>query len=68
VQPIRTTFAPRLHYDCASKDPPGADVQVRSSITHPLQIAEIATLHGGRIGVTFCPGKAAQLVRPHLEA
>ena len=30
----------------------------RTSITHPLQIADIATGPGqGRIGVTFCPGK-----------
>jgi ADP-ribosyl-[dinitrogen reductase] hydrolase len=30
----------------------------RTSITHPLQIAEIGTGPGqGRIGVTFCPGK-----------
>lgn len=32
-------------------------MQVRSSITHPLQIAEVATPTGGSIGVTFCPGK-----------
>ena len=36
---------------------PGGDVQVRSSITHPLQIAELTTPAGGSIGVTFCPGK-----------
>lgn len=32
---------------------------MRTSITHPLQIAAVDTgLHGyGRIGVTFCPGK-----------
>ncbi len=31
---------------------------IRTSLTHPLQIAEIATGGGqGRIGVTFCPGK-----------
>ena len=32
-------------------------MQVRSSITHPLQIAEIVSPHGGSIGITFCPGK-----------
>lgn len=32
-------------------------MQIRSSTTHPLQIAEIATPTGGSIGVTFCPGK-----------
>ena len=32
-------------------------MQVRSSITHPLQIAEVATRRGGNVGVTFCPGK-----------
>ena len=31
---------------------------LRTSQTHPLQIAAVATLPGmGRIGVTFCPGK-----------
>lgn len=31
---------------------------MRTSITHPLEIAEIDTAPGyGRIGITFCPGK-----------
>jgi len=31
---------------------------VRTSLTHPLQIAEVrATPSQGRIGITFCPGK-----------
>jgi len=31
---------------------------MRTSISHPLQIAEIQPTHGdGRIGITFCPGK-----------
>lgn len=31
---------------------------LRTSISHPLQIAAVSTLPGhGRIGVTFCPGK-----------
>lgn len=31
---------------------------LRTSISHPLQIAVVSTLPGhGRIGVTFCPGK-----------
>ena len=31
---------------------------MRTSITHPLQIAEILPTRGtGRIGITFCPGK-----------
>lgn len=29
----------------------------RTSLTHPLEIAEISTKNGGRIGLTFCPGK-----------
>jgi ADP-ribosyl-[dinitrogen reductase] hydrolase len=31
---------------------------VKTSVTHPLQIAAVATSNGfGRIGITFCPGK-----------
>jgi len=30
---------------------------IRSSTTHPLQIAELATSVGGTVGITFCPGK-----------
>jgi len=29
----------------------------RTSVTHPLQIATLDTPVGGRIGMTFCPGK-----------
>lgn len=29
----------------------------RTSATHPLQIATLSTAAGGRIGMTFCPGK-----------
>ena len=29
----------------------------RTSQTHPLQIGTVETLEGGRIGLTFCPGK-----------
>ena len=35
---------------------------IRTSLTHPLQIAELVPPHGsGRIGITFCPGKT----QPH---
>lgn len=34
-------------------------VQIRSSKTHPLRIAELAVPGGGAIGITFCPGKCA---------
>ena len=30
---------------------------VRTSVTHPLQIANVSAPHGGIIGITFCPGK-----------
>ena len=30
---------------------------VRTSITHPLQIAQVKAPGGGLIGITFCPGK-----------
>ena len=34
------------------------DLRLRTSITHPLQIAEIFAGPGyGKVGVTFCPGK-----------
>ena len=29
----------------------------RTSLTHPLQIAQVPTRTGGRIGLTLCPGK-----------
>lgn len=32
-------------------------VKARTSQTHPLQIAVAYTRTGGRIGMTFCPGK-----------
>lgn len=31
--------------------------EIRTSETHPLKIAEVAFPRGGRIGMTFCPGK-----------
>ena len=31
--------------------------ELRTSETHPLQIAELAAPNGGYVGVTFCPGK-----------
>lgn len=30
---------------------------IRTSATHPLQIANASTPYGGVIGITFCPGK-----------
>jgi ADP-ribosyl-[dinitrogen reductase] hydrolase len=33
--------------------------QPRTSLTHPLQIAEVQSPTGGSIGITFCPGKCA---------
>jgi protein-tyrosine phosphatase len=45
---------------------PGRQVHIRSSITHPLQIAELATPKGGRIGVTFCPGKCGPSLFGHM--
>ena len=33
--------------------------QMRTSVSHPLQIAEVSADSGyGRIGLTFCPGKS----------
>ena len=29
----------------------------RTSLTHPLEIAEVETPGGGAVGITFCPGK-----------
>ena len=40
-------------------------MQIRSSITHPLQIAELAAPNGGSIGVTFCPGKCGPSLFGH---
>lgn len=31
--------------------------ETRTSISHPLQIGTISLANGGRIGITFCPGK-----------
>ena len=33
---------------------------LRTSITHPLQIAELNAPGGGLVGITFCPGKCQQ--------
>jgi hypothetical protein len=41
-------------------------VQIRSSITHPLQIAEVAVPTGGSIGITFCPGKCGPSLYGHV--
>lgn len=30
---------------------------MRTSVTHPLKVASVAAPGGGRIGITFCPGK-----------
>ena len=30
---------------------------MRTSVSHPLQIAEVAVPNSGMIGTTFCPGK-----------
>ncbi len=40
-------------------------MQIRSSSTHPLQIAELATASGGMVGVTFCPGKCGPSLFGH---
>ncbi|MBA2961010.1 MULTISPECIES: protein-tyrosine phosphatase family protein [Ramlibacter] len=40
-------------------------MQIRSSTSHPLQIAELATPAGGRIGITFCPGKCGPSLFDH---
>jgi ADP-ribosyl-[dinitrogen reductase] hydrolase len=41
-------------------------VQIRSSITHPLRIAELALQTGGSIGITFCPGKCGPSLFGHM--
>jgi len=35
-------------------------MSVRTSITHPLRIDSVAVPGGGRLGLTFCPGKKQQ--------
>ena len=30
---------------------------MRTSLTHPLQVAQVAAPGGGVVGITFCPGK-----------
>lgn len=40
-------------------------MQIRSSATHPLEVAELATPSGGSIGVTFCPGKCGPSLFGH---
>jgi protein-tyrosine phosphatase len=32
----------------------------KTSLTHPLQIAEVSAPGGGTVGITFCPGKFQQ--------
>ena len=39
--------------------------QVRTSLTHPLQIAEVSLASGGAVGVTFCPGKCGPSLFGH---
>jgi protein-tyrosine phosphatase len=61
--------ARHVQYDCGSligSACPGGEVQIRSSITHPLQIAELATSLSGSIGVTFCPGKCGPSLYGHI--
>lgn len=42
---------------------PRSERTVRTSLTHPLQIATIPLgENGGRIGITFCPGKKGKSV------
>ena len=33
----------------------------RTSLSHPLQIAEVSAPGGGMVGITFCPGKHQRL-------
>ena len=35
---------------------------LRTSITHPLQVAEVNAPGGGLVGITFCPGKCQPFV------
>ena len=35
----------------------GSHYQARTSLTHPLRIAKVLAKSGGRVGLTFCPGK-----------
>jgi protein-tyrosine phosphatase len=41
-------------------------VQIRSSSTHPLQIAELPVPGGGSLGITFCPGKCGPSLFGHV--
>lgn len=36
-------------------------MSVRTSLSHPLRIDSVAVPGGGRLGLTFCPGKKQQL-------
>jgi ADP-ribosylglycohydrolase len=36
---------------------PERTVMARTSLTHPLEIAEVPLSSGGAVGITFCPGK-----------
>jgi ADP-ribosyl-[dinitrogen reductase] hydrolase len=38
---------------------------IRTSATHPLQIAEVPLPTGGAVGLTFCPGKCAPSLYGH---
>jgi ADP-ribosyl-[dinitrogen reductase] hydrolase len=35
------------------------NASVRTSATHPLEVAEVKVPSGGAVGLTFCPGKCA---------
>lgn len=45
-------------------DPPSKPSRIRTSVSHPLRIDELAAGHaGGLIGITFCPGKCGAAMR-----
>lgn len=41
-------------------------MQIRSSSSHPLQIAALAVPGGGSLGLTFCPGKCGPSLFGHM--
>jgi len=41
-------------------------MQVKSSRSHPLQIAELEVPGGGSLGVTLCPGKCGPSLFGHM--
>jgi protein-tyrosine phosphatase len=45
----------------------GRSSRVRTSLTHPLRIDELAAgTAGGRIGITFCSGKSGPSAQAHV--